>query len=539
MAVYNCYIYWVDFAGIAAILIKTGIIIGITALIQWLMNTINNRITYHVVRDIRNEAFRKIEILPLSYIDAHPYGDIVNRVIADADQFADGLLMGFTQLFTGIVTILGTLFFLFSISWQIAIVVVIVTPLSLFIARFIANRTYRMFRVQSETRGQQTAFIDEMIGNQKVVQAFSHEGEVLEEFDRINDRLADCSLRATFYSSLTNPCTRFVNSVVYAGVALAGALICIATAGSVNPFTIGQLSACLSYANQYTKPFNEISGVVTELQNALACASRLFELIEEEPQIPEPADAVELADVKGSVELNDVSFSYVPDRKLIEGLNLSVKPGQRIAIVGPTGCGKTTIINLLMRFYDVNSGSITVEGTDIRNATRNSLRSSYGMVLQETWLRSGTIRDNIVMGKPDATDEEIIAAAKASHAHSFIKRLPQGYDTVITEDGGSLSQGQKQLLCITRVMLCLPPMLILDEATSSIDTRTEIKIQDSFAKMMNGRTSFIVAHRLSTIREADVILVMKDGHIIEQGNHEELLAKNGFYANLYNSQFAV
>ena len=529
----------VDFAGIAAILIKTGIIIGITALIQWLMNTINNRITYHVVRDIRNEAFRKIEILPLSYIDAHPYGDIVNRVIADADQFADGLLMGFTQLFTGIVTILGTLFFLFSISWKIAIVVVIVTPLTLFIARFIANRTYRMFRVQSETRGQQTAFIDEMIGNQKVVQAFSHEGEALEEFDRINDRLADCSLRATFYSSLTNPCTRFVNSVVYAGVALAGALICIATAGAVNPFTIGQLSACLSYANQYTKPFNEISGVVTELQNALACASRLFELIEEEPQIPEPADAVELADVKGSVELNDVSFSYVPDRKLIEGLNLSVKPGQRIAIVGPTGCGKTTIINLLMRFYDVNSGSITVEGTDIRNATRNSLRSSYGMVLQETWLRSGTIRDNIVMGKPDATNEEIIAAAKASHAHSFIKRLPQGYDTVITEDGGSLSQGQKQLLCITRVMLCLPPMLILDEATSSIDTRTEIKIQDSFAKMMNGRTSFIVAHRLSTIREADVILVMKDGHIIEQGNHEELLAKNGFYANLYNSQFAV
>ena len=529
----------VVFAGIAAILIKTGIIIGITALIQWLMNTINNRITYHVVRDIRNEAFRKIEILPLSYIDAHPYGDIVNRVIADADQFADGLLMGFTQLFTGIVTILGTLFFLFSISWKIAIVVVIVTPLSLFIARFIANRTYRMFRVQSETRGQQTAFIDEMIGNQKVVQAFSHEGEALEEFDRINDRLADCSLRATFYSSLTNPCTRFVNSVVYAGVALAGALICIATAGAVNPFTIGQLSACLSYANQYTKPFNEISGVVTELQNALACASRLFELIEEEPQIPEPADAVELADVKGSVELNDVSFSYVPDRKLIEGLNLSVKPGQRIAIVGPTGCGKTTIINLLMRFYDVNSGSITVEGTEIRNATRNSLRSSYGMVLQETWLRSGTIRDNIVMGKPDATDEEIIAAAKESHAHSFIKRLPQGYDTVITEDGGSLSQGQKQLLCITRVMLCLPPMLILDEATSSIDTRTEIKIQDSFAKMMNGRTSFIVAHRLSTIREADVILVMKDGHIIEQGNHEELLAKNGFYANLYNSQFAV
>lgn len=529
----------VDFVQIGAILLKTGIIIGITALLQWLMNTINNRITYHVVRDIRNEAFRKIEILPLSYIDANPYGDIVNRVIADADQFADGLLMGFTQLFTGVVTILGTLFFLFSISWQIAVVVVLITPLSLFIARFIANRTYRMFRLQSETRGKQTAFIDEMIGNQKVVQAFSHEDEALQEFDRINDRLAECSLKATFFSSLTNPCTRFVNSVVYAGVALSGALICIATAGAVNPFTIGQLSACLSYANQYTKPFNEISGVVTELQNALACASRLFELIEEEPQVSEPADAVTLTDVKGSVTLENVEFSYVPDRKLIEGLNLAVKPGERVAIVGPTGCGKTTIINLLMRFYDVNSGSISVEGNNIRNVTRNSLRQSYGMVLQETWLRSGTIRDNIIMGKPDATEEEIIAAAKASHAHSFIKRLPQGYDTVINEDGGSLSQGQKQLLCITRVMLCLPPMLILDEATSSIDTRTEIKIQDSFAKMMKGRTSFIVAHRLSTIREADVILVMKDGHIIEQGNHEQLLAQNGFYANLYNSQFAV
>lgn len=529
----------VDFVQIGAILLKTGIIIGVTALLQWLMNTINNRITYHVVRDIRNEAFRKIEILPLSYIDANPYGDIVNRVIADADQFADGLLMGFTQLFTGVVTILGTLFFLFSISWQIAVVVVLITPLSLFIARFIANRTYRMFRLQSETRGKQTAFIDEMIGNQKVVQAFSHEGEALQEFDRINDRLAECSLKATFFSSLTNPCTRFVNSVVYAGVALSGALICIATAGAVNPFTIGQLSACLSYANQYTKPFNEISGVVTELQNALACASRLFELIEEEPQVSEPADAVALTEVKGSVRLENVEFSYVPDRKLIEGLNLAVKPGERVAIVGPTGCGKTTIINLLMRFYDVNSGTISVEGNDIRNVTRNSLRRSYGMVLQETWLRSGTIRDNITMGKPDATEEEIIAAAKASHAHSFIKRLPQGYDTVINEDGGSLSQGQKQLLCITRVMLCLPPMLILDEATSSIDTRTEIKIQDSFAKMMKGRTSFIVAHRLSTIREADVILVMKDGHIIEQGNHEQLLAQNGFYANLYNSQFAV
>ncbi len=529
----------VDFDGIARILIKTAIVIGITAVVQWLMNTINNRITYHVVRDIRNEAFKKIEILPLKYIDAHPSGEIVNRVIADADQFAEGLLMGFTQLFTGVVTILGTLVFLFTISWQIALVVVLVTPLSLFIARFISTRTYRMFHLQSETRGQQTAFIDEMIGSQKVVQAFSHEDEALEKFDEINERLADCSLKATFFSSLTNPSTRFVNSVVYAGVALSGALICIATAGTANPFTIGQLSCCLSYSNQYTKPFNEISGVITELQNALACASRIFELIEEQPQVSEPKNAVTLTDVKGSVELSDVEFSYVPDRKLIEGLNLSVQPGQRIAIVGPTGCGKTTIINLLMRFYDVNGGSIKVEGNDIRDVTRNSLRSSYGMVLQETWLKSGTIRDNIVMGKPDATDEEVIAAAKASHAHSFIKRLPQGYDTVITEDGGNLSQGQKQLLCITRVMLCLPPMLILDEATSSIDTRTEIKIQEAFARMMKGRTSFIVAHRLSTIREADVILVMKDGHIIEQGNHDQLLKQDGFYAKLYNSQFAV
>lgn len=529
----------VDFDGIARILIKTAIVIGITAVVQWLMNTINNRITYHVVRDIRNEAFKKIEILPLKYIDAHPSGEIVNRVIADADQFAEGLLMGFTQLFTGVVTILGTLVFLFTISWQIALVVVLVTPLSLFIARFISTRTYRMFHLQSETRGQQTAFIDEMIGSQKVVQAFSHEDEALEKFDEINERLADCSVKATFFSSLTNPSTRFVNSVVYAGVALSGALICIATAETANPFTIGQLSCCLSYSNQYTKPFNEISGVITELQNALACASRIFELIEEEPQVSEPANAVTLNNVEGSVELSDVEFSYVPDRKLIEGLNLSVQPGQRIAIVGPTGCGKTTIINLLMRFYDVNGGSIKVEGKDIRDVTRNSLRSSYGMVLQETWLKSGTIRDNIVMGKPDATDEEVIAAAKASHAHSFIKRLPQGYDTVITEDGGNLSQGQKQLLCITRVMLCLPPMLILDEATSSIDTRTEIKIQEAFARMMKGRTSFIVAHRLSTIREADVILVMKDGHIIEQGNHEQLLKQDGFYAKLYNSQFAV
>ena len=529
----------VDFSNVAKILMKTAVVIGITAVLQWMMNAINNRITYHVVRDIRNAAFRHIEVLPLSYIAANPYGDIVNRVIADADQFSEGLLMGFTQLFTGVATIVGALIFMFTISWPIAIVVVVATPLSLFVAKFIASRTYRMFRLQTETRGQQTAFIDEMIGSQKVVQTFSHEDKSLRDFDVINDRLAEYSLKATFFSSLSNPSTRFVNSVIYAGVALCGALMCISSAGTAAAFTIGQLSCCLSYTNQYTKPFNEISGVITELQNALACAARLFELIEEKPQVEEPADAVKLTDVKGSVELDNVSFSYVPDRKLIEDLSLTVKPGQRVAIVGPTGCGKTTIINLLMRFYDVNGGSVSVEGSDIRNVTRRSLRESYGMVLQETWLKSGTIRDNIVMGKPDATDEEVIAAAKASHAHSFIKRMPQGYDTVIGEDGGSLSQGQKQLLCITRVMLCLPPMLILDEATSSIDTRTEIKIQDSFAKMMKGRTSFIVAHRLSTIREADVILVMKDGHIIEQGNHEQLLAQNGFYANLYNSQFAV
>ena len=529
----------VDFSNVAQILMKTAVVIGITAVLQWVMNAINNRITYHVVRDIRNAAFRHIEVLPLSYIDANPYGDIVNRVIADADQFSEGLLMGFTQLFTGVATIVGALIFMFTISWPIAVVVVVATPLSLFVAKFIASRTYRMFRLQTETRGKQTAFIDEMIGSQKVVQTFSHEEKSLRDFDVINDRLAEYSLKATFYSSLSNPSTRFVNSVIYAGVALCGALMCISSAGTAAAFTIGQLSCCLSYTNQYTKPFNEISGVITELQNALACAARLFELIEEKPQVEEPADAVKLTDVKGSVELDNVSFSYVPDRKLIEDPSLTVKPGQRVAIVGPTGCGKTTIINLLMRFYDVNGGSVSVEGSDIRNVTRRSLRESYGMVLQETWLKSGTIRDNIVMGKPDATDEEVIAAAKASHAHSFIKRMPQGYDTVIGEDGGSLSQGQKQLLCITRVMLCLPPMLILDEATSSIDTRTEIKIQDSFAKMMKGRTSFIVAHRLSTIREADVILVMKDGHIIEQGNHEQLLAQNGFYANLYNSQFAV
>ena len=529
----------VNLKGIASILLEIGIIVAATALFQWLMNTVNNRITYHIVRDIRNEAFRKIEVLPLSYIDIHPYGQIVNKVIADADQFADGLLMGFTQLFTGVVTILGTLIFMLTINPKIALVVILLTPLSLFIAKFIAGKTYKMFRLQSETRGEQTAFIDEMIGSQKVVQAFMHEKESLEKFDEINGRLASCSLRAIFYSSITNPATRFVNSVVYAGVALAGALACIATAGTVNPFTVGQLSCFLSYANQYTKPFNEISGVVTELQNALACAAGLFELIEEQPQIPEAENAPEITDAKGNVSLKGVEFSYVPEKKLIEGLSLDVKPGQRIAIVGPTGCGKTTIINLLMRFYDVNSGSISVENMDIRDVTRNSLRSSYGMVLQETWLKSGTIRDNIIMGKPDATDEEIIEAAKASHAHSFIKRLPNGYDTVIGEDGGSLSQGQKQLLCITRVMLCLPPMLILDEATSSIDTRTEIKIQEAFSRLMKGRTSFIVAHRLSTIREADVILVMKDGHIIEQGNHEQLLEKDGFYANLYNSQFAV
>ena len=528
----------VDFPGIRSMLIKIGIIAGCTGLTQWLMNMLNNRITYHVIRDVRQEAFGKLQILPLSYLDAHPSGSIVSRIIADVDQFADGLLMGFTQLFTGVVTILGTLLFMLSISWKITLAVVLLTPLSLFIARFIARRTYSMFRQQSQVRGEQTALIDEMIGNQKVVQAFSHQAESMEQFDEINDRLARCSLQATFFSSITNPATRFVNSVVYASVALAGALMCISTAGAAVPFTVGQLSCFLSYANQYTKPFNEISGVITELQNALACAARIFELIEETPQIPDPADAAELGHVAGNLSISDVSFSYVPDRKLIEHLNLTVKPGQRIAIVGPTGCGKTTVINLLMRFYDVDQGSISVEGKDIRNVTRHSLRSSYGMVLQETWLKAGTIRENICMGKPDATEEELLQASKAAHAHSFIKRLPQGYNTVIGEDGGSLSQGQKQLLCIARVMLCLPPMLILDEATSSIDTRTELKIQEAFSRMMQGRTSFIVAHRLSTIREADVILVMQDGHIIEQGNHSTLLAKNGFYANLYNSQFA-
>lgn len=524
----------VDFKGIYKILYKIGIIVLLTALAQWIMNLCNNKITYCVIRDIRRDAFDKLEILPLKYIDGHLHGEIVSKVITDVDTFVDGLLMGFTQLFTGIVTILGTLIFMLTISIKITFVVVVITPISLFVASFIAKKTYQMFRLQSETKGEQTALIDEMIGNQKVVQAFGHEDEALEKFDEINDRLQKCSLRAIFFSSTTNPSTRFVNSLVYTGVGITGAFSVI-----TNPaFTVGQLSCFLSYANQYTKPFNEISGVVTELQNALACASRIFELINEEPQIPDSEDAMVLKNVTGEIKLENVFFSYVPDKKLIENFNLNVKQGQRIAIVGPTGCGKSTVINLLMRFYDVNSGSIKVDDTDIRDITRSSLRTSYGMVLQETWLKEGTIRENLCMGKPDATDEEMIAAAKASHAHSFIKRLKNGYDTYITEDGGSLSQGQKQLLCIARVMLCLPPILILDEATSSIDTRTEQKIQSAFATMMKGRTSFIVAHRLSTIKEADVILVMKDGSIIEQGNHETLLKKNGFYANLYNSQFA-
>lgn len=523
----------VDFAGVFAILKTMAIVIAVTAGAQWIMSVCNNKMTYRIVQDIRNEAFRKIEILPLKYIDGHSYGEVVSRVIADVDQFADGLLMGFTQFFTGLITILGTLGFMLSVNVGITGVVVLITPLSFLVAAFIAKKTYTMFRVQSETRGEQTALIEEMIGNQKVVQAFSHEDEALSEFDEINDRLGKCSLKAIFYSSITNPSTRFVNNLVYAGVAVTGAIFAIR--GGIS---VGQLSCFLTYANQYTKPFNEISGVVTELQNAIACAARIFALIEEEPQIPDKKDAAVLTDVAGRIVLEHVDFSYVPDKELITDFNLSVRAGQRVAIVGPTGCGKTTVINLLMRFYDVLSGKICVDGQDIRDVTRNSLRGNYGMVLQETWLKAGTVRDNIIMGKPDATEEEIVAAAKASHAHSFIKRLPKGYDTVIGEDGGNLSQGQKQLLCITRVMLCLPPMLILDEATSSIDTRTEIRIQKAFATMMKGRTSFIVAHRLSTIREADVILVMKDGNIIEQGNHETLLAKKGFYANLYNSQFA-
>ena len=527
----------VDMPGILRLILRVAIVVAATAAVQWVVNTINNKITFQVVRDVRAQAFAKLQILPLSYIDSHPTGEIVSRVIADVDQFADGLLLGFTQLFTGVVTILGTLGFMISIRPGIALVVVLLTPLSFVVARFIATHTYSYFRQQSETRGEQTAFIDEMIGNQKVVKAFGHEQQNVERFDEINERLEKCSLQAIFYSSLTNPCTRFVNNVVYAGVALAGALVCVACGGA--GFTVGSLSALLSYANQYTKPFNEISGVVTELQNALACASRIFQLIAEPPQAPDAPDARVLKDAQGQVEMKDVSFSYVPDRKLIEALNLSVKPGQHVAIVGPTGCGKTTLINLLMRFYDVNGGAIRVDGTDVRQITRASLRANYGMVLQETWLKSGTIRENLVMGKPDATDEEVIAAAKACHAHSFIKRLPQGYDTVIGEDGGRLSQGQKQLLCITRIMLCLPPMLILDEATSSIDTRTELKIQHAFTTMMDGRTTFIVAHRLSTIREADVILVMRDGSIVEMGSHEALLQRNGFYARLYNSQFAA
>lgn len=523
----------VNFRLIAQILAEIGVVIGITALSQWIMNICNNKITYHVTRDIRDEAIEKIEHLPLKYIDGHSYGEIVSRVIADVDQFADGLLMGFTQFFSGVMTILGTLGFMLSINVKITLVVVLITPVSFFVASFIAKRTYKMFKLQSETRGEQTALIDEMIGGQKVVSAYCHEEEAVRQFDEINDRLQKYSLNAIFFSSITNPSTRFVNSLVYAGVAVTGAISAI-----YGRLTVGQLSCFLSYANQYTKPFNEISGVVTELQNAIACASRVFELIEEEPEAAESSNAVNLENVDGRVDLNDVEFSYVPDKKLIEDFNFHVKKGQKIAIVGPTGCGKTTIINLLMRFYDVNSGSIDVSGVDIRELTRRSLRAGYGMVLQDTWLKSGTIRENIIMGRPDATEEEIIEAAKAAHSHGFIKRLPNGYDTVIGEDGGSLSQGQKQLLCITRVMLCHPPMLILDEATSSIDTRTEIKIQNAFNKLMEGRTSFIVAHRLSTIQSADVILVMKDGHIIEQGNHEELLAKNGFYKKLYESQFA-
>ena len=523
----------VNFDQMMTTLTRVVIVVAITALAQWLMNVINNKITYQVIRDMRDQAFRKIQVLPLKYIDSHPYGEVVSRVIADVDQFADGLLMGFSQLFTGVITILGTLIFMLTVNVGITFVVVLLTPLSLFVANFIARRTFSMFKKQSEARAEQTALVDEMVGNEKVVQAFTHEAAAQETFDEINERLRASSLKAIFYSSITNPSTRFINSVVYAGVGLTGALAAVSGA-----MTVGGLSAFLSYANQYTKPFNEISGVITELQNALVCAARLFELIEEPSQIPDAENARVLTAPEGRITAENVAFSYVADRPLIQRLNLDVQPGQRVAIVGPTGCGKTTLINLLMRFYDVDNGSISVEGTDIRSITRASLRRNYGMVLQDTWLKEGTVRENIVMGKPDATDEEIIAAAKASHAHGFITRLPDGYDTVLSGDGGSLSQGQKQLLCITRVMLCLPPMLILDEATSSIDTRTELHIQEAFARLMQGRTSFIVAHRLSTIKNADIILVMKDGDIIEQGNHEQLLAAGGFYANLYNSQFA-
>ena len=524
----------VDFIGISEIAKKALIVVAVSAIAQWIMNVCNNRMTYHIVKDIRKDAFEKIEKLPLKYIDGKPHGDIVSRVIADVDTFAEGLLMGFSQFFLGIATIVGTLLFMLSIDFKITVVVVVVTPVSLFVASFIAKKTYSMFQLQSKTKGEQTALINEMIENQKVVQAFSHEDEVLEKFEEINGRLEKCSLNATFYSSLVNPSIRFVNSIVYAAVGIFGAVSAIA--GGIS---VGQLACFLTYANQYTKPFNEISGVVTELQNALACAARIFELIEEDAEIPDAENAYVLEMADGSVTLEDVSFSYNPEQKLIEDLNLQVKPGQRVAIVGPTGCGKTTFINLLMRFYDVNSGHILLGEHDVMDITRKSLRDNFGMVLQDTWLKKGTIRDNICMGKPEATEEEMIAAAKAAHAHSFIKRLPKGYDTEILEDGGNLSQGQKQLLCIARVMLSLPPMLILDEATSSIDTRTEMKIQKAFLTMMEGRTSFIVAHRLSTIRESDVILVMREGKIVEQGTHEELLAKKGFYAELYNSQFAT
>lgn len=523
----------VDFDGIKDIIYTFLMVTVVTVISQWFMNIINNHITYSVVRDIRIEVFNHMEELPLSYIDSHKHGDIVSRIVSDIDQFADGLLMGFTQLFTGIVTILATLGFMIAVNVPIALVVIVLTPLSLFVASFIAKRTYHLFHQQSETRGEITALVDEMVGQQKIVQAFGYEDNALDRFEEINNRLEKDSMSATFYSSLVNPCTRFVNNLVYAAVGIIGAISAIMTG-----FTVGQLTCFLSYANQYTKPFNEISNVITELQNAMACAGRVFELLDETPQVPEKENAYVLTDTKGAIEIKDVNFSYVKDKTLITNLNLSVKPGMRVAIVGPTGCGKSTLINLLMRFYDVDTGAISVDGTDIRDMTRDSLRQNYGMVLQETWLKSGTIRENIAYGKPDATDEEIVQAAKLAHSDSFIRRLPQGYDTVIAEDGGNLSQGQKQLLCITRVMLLLPPMLILDEATSSIDTRTEIRIQKAFNRMMQGRTSFIVAHRLSTIREADVILVMKDGNIIEKGNHDQLMAQNGFYTNLYNSQFA-
>lgn len=525
----------VDFDGMVPILVEVCVIVGVVALSQWIMNVLNNKITFGVVKDMRDKAFSKIEKLPVSYIDSHPSGEVVSRVIADVDQFADGLLMGFTQFFTGIITIIGTLIFMLSINFWITVVVVIVTPLSFVIASFVAKKTHKMFTLQSETRGEQTAFIDEMIGNAKTVDAYSHYDENLKTFDETNARLKEYSLKAVFFSSITNPATRFVNSIVYAAVALFGAFLAVKT--QQQAITVGVLACFLSYANQYTKPFNEISGVVTELQNAFACAGRLFELLEEKEVPPDKENAVELKTVEGKLELKNVCFSYVENKKLIDNFNLSVKPGQRVAIVGPTGCGKTTLINLLMRFYDVNSGNIIIDDNDYDNVTRKSLRQNFGMVLQDTWLKSGTIRDNIKMGAPNATDDEVIEAAKKAHSHSFIKRLPEGYDTLIGEDGGSLSQGQKQLLCITRLMLCKPPMLILDEATSSIDTRTEIKIQKAFAALMQGRTTFIVAHRLATIKEADVILVMNNGSIVEQGTHKELLALNGFYTNLYNSQF--